>query len=418
MARVAQARALSRVGLVDRAWARLQGLIDDAGASAESFAATAELFLARRWPKRAREVLHKGLRAFPEHQGLKDLWDRLSEPLTTPDLDAVDDAAADVPALITAAHHLIASGSHTRARTLLERAQRQDPANLHVDDMLWALDGDFSVDASLGELVTRYGPDLGALADLEEEPEHTESIRIADVLPVEERDKGGSFPNLFREQDPRTEMIPEGLFDDASDEITKVSAMLDIGGLDTIVDQTFTGEHTEIQRVISRATLVEAAASDTAFDLKALRSDLAAPELEDDELVVVTRRDDEDTTGPSGESSLLVLERSESGPPTADRRTGDEAETWILPKPDPADVAVAPAPAPEPAPRSKKTPAPVKRVEAPRPPPPPPEPLPDDDDDLIRPPNRTPMWLFAGLAVFVLGVLLLVAVIGLQWVTG
>lgn len=423
-ARLAQARAFVRLGLVDRAWARIQGLVDAEGATAEAHALTAELFLTRQWPKRARDVLNRGLASHPDDHRLKALWDRMAEPRTTPDLEAVEDENADVPSLIAASHHLIASGAHTRARALLERAHRIDAENTLVADMLWALEGDFEIEGTLSELARRFGPDLSELADLDDEPEHTESTEIGSL--GDDRDKQGSFPSLFRDLEPRTEMLGGHHFDEQSDEITKVTSMMDIGGMDTLTDQTFTGEHTEIQRVITRKTLTEAGVdkgkkggaavedveSETAFDLAGLQSDLTAPEFEDDDVVVMTRKEEERTdTAPGADTVVeekIVLDSEP--PPAAGRRQSDEAETWVLPPEDERRPKVEKA---EPKGSAKKTPDP-KRSGTPRPPP-----VPDDDDDLLAPsgPGNS-LWLVVFAGVFALSIAAALLLIGLGLVTG
>ena len=402
-ARLAQAGALVRLGLVDKAWARIRDMVDQEGASAETLGLTAELFLARQWPKRARDVLNRGLAEYPDDPKMKALWDRMSEPATTPDLDAVEDDNADVASLITAAHHLIASGSHTLARTLLERAQRLDPANAQTADMLWALDGDFALDRPLSELVQEHQADLSHLADLEEEPEHTESVDMADV--PDDRTSSGNFPNLFRDLEPRTEMIDPHDFASASEEITKVTSMMDLSSMDTIVDQTFTGEHTEIQRVITHAALGDDTDGESAFDLSDLQSDLP-PELEDDDVVVITRREDDVSEPHPDEESKLVLDEP-SAPPAGRsprRQQADEAETWILPQRQ--------------EPEKKKRPSPKRKKPDVRP-------LPDATDDAFdniheafSPPRSSlSVWIFAFVGIFALIVALLLLLVALGLVS-
>lgn len=414
-ARLAQAKALVQLGLVDKAWARIQDMVDQEGASAETLSLTAELFLARQWPKRAREVLNRGLADYPDDPTLKALWDRMSEPATTPDLDAVEDDHADVASLITAAHHLIASGSHTLARTLLERAQKLDSSNRQVADMLWALDGDFALDTPLAELVRTHQSDLSHLADLEDEPEHTESVDAADL--PDDRDKaGGNFPNLFRDLEPRTEMLGVHDFSHVSEEITKVTSMMDLQSMETLDDRTFAGEHTEIQRVITRKTLGEDTTSENAFDLSDMASDLESPELEDDDVVVITRREDEDTLPEEAENSKLVLDEptpdlpaSRGGP---GRQQADEAETWILPQED------LPASKPKKKKKAEEAKKPAPALED-RPP------LPVTTDDAFENMHEgfsasgsaVSVWIFAIAGIFALGLLLLLMLVGLGLVS-
>ena len=420
VARLAQARALVQLGLVDRAWARIQGMVDAEGASAETLCLTAELFLARQWPKRARDVLNRGLKTYPDDPTLKALWDRMSEPATTPDLDAIDDEQADVSSLITAAHHLMASGSHTLARTLLDRAQKLDADHTQVADMLWALEGDFSIDDSLAELVRRHQADLSQLADIDDEPEHTESIDATQIgLPPEPEKAAGAFPNLFRDLEPRTEMLGPHDFDSVSDEITKVTSMMDLSSMDTIQDRTFSGEHTEIQRVITHQTLGDEPEPELAFDLSSLESDLTSPELEDDDVVVITRRE-EDTQPDEEEPSKLVLDDTTPGPPAtrkgaAPRKQADEAETWILPQQE-LELDDPPEDAPK-----KKAKKPKKRTEPKSSPP-----LPDATDESFdnihdafpATGSTVSVWLVAIAGILALAALLLLLLVGLGLVSG
>src|SRR5690606_5208101 len=90
------------------------------------------------------------------------------------------------------------TGALLKGRSLLERLRREHPPDARGDDLLWVLEGDFSLgNVSLGELADRYGPDLSLLADLTEEAEHTESITVDELHAVPMKDSQ-AFPSLFR----------------------------------------------------------------------------------------------------------------------------------------------------------------------------------------------------------------------------
>ncbi len=334
LGRIAQSRALVRLGLVDRAWARLQELAESDTAAIEVLILTTELFLARQWTKRARTTLERGLVRFPDHSALQVLWDRLSEPATEPDLAGLADDCNDVSTLITAAHHLIATGTHTKARHLLDRAARIAPDNERVSDMLWGLDGDFSLDTPLAELVRVHGPELLPLANFDDDPEHTESASPEDLRATEDREvEPGNFPALFRNQEPQTEFLPEGFLDE-QEEVTKISSMVNLSNLDTLTDATESEpEHTEIQRVIRHDPEESQPPTDSVFRLSGLNSDLETPELEDEDVIVRVHGDQEKTESPGLVSDVehgVVIEPEPTSPPVT-RLQPDESAKWAAP---------------------------------------------------------------------------------------
>ena len=334
LGRIAQSRALVRLGLVDRAWARLQELSDSDTAAVEVLILTTELFLARQWTQRARSVLEAGLERFPNHSELQRLLERISDPATEPNFTEVTDDCQDVSMLAKAAHHHMATGAHVKARLLLDRGALVDPSNQRIADMRWGLDGDFSLDTSLSELVRLHGPDLSSLAEFEDEPDHTESVSPEALHAFEEREvEQGSFPNLFRNPEPRTDFLPDG-FDDVHDEVTMVSSMVNLSNLDTLAEPTESGpEHTEIQRVIRHDHEESQPATNSVFRLNDMSPDFDIPEFEDEDVIVRVHGDHkrvESNSMPSDMDKPLVISLDPT-PSPANRLQPDECAEWAAP---------------------------------------------------------------------------------------
>lgn len=356
-ARLAQARALVGLGLMDRAWSRLQELLESKSTGVQAVAVTARMFLERGWTKQARHALQGALADYPDNTELQALWERAAEPPTQPDLEAADLDSADPKALLTAAEHHMALGSFVKARSLLERARKDAPTNKRVLDLLWALEGDFDlVGISLAELTDRYGPDLSALADLSDDAEHTAEVDAAPRMSERELSEGNSsFAGLFRDLEPRTELY-QG-HDDA--EITQLSSLAALDELRQSEQQPPSlggSDDTQILRVVHRNAPPPPANDKPdggTFDLGAFRREMGMqyapsadyaepPEEEDDDLIFHTRREEtqevtETTTAVSG----LDLQPEESKLPENRRALVDEDAAW---------VRTAEEPVPEPAP--------------------------------------------------------------------
>lgn len=382
-ARLAQARALVSLGLMDRAWARLQGLVDTPDATVAAAAVAATMLLERGWTKQARRALVRVMGAHPDDPTLQALWARASEPYPHPDLDAAELETASASARLVAAEHHIASGAFVRARALLERVRREDPDGARAEDLLWALDGDFAIEGSLAELTDRHGPDLTDLTDFADESEHTATLRPSGSAEREGPSEGSSsFPVLFRHLEPRTEMH-KGLRDEP--EVTQLSSLAAIDELRraamTDIPAT-TGDDTQILRVVHRAgssTASEEGSGETgSFDLAAFRremgmhfapsSDLAGPpEIEDDDLIVLTRREEtQEVTETTSASVSLDLKPEEAALPPKNKAVIDEDARWAQPAPEPAPEA----PSPELDERFTRETVPAlgRELEAPRPP--------------------------------------------------
>ncbi len=365
---LAQARSFIRLGLYDRAWGRLQAL---QSSDPDVAILTGRMFIARGWNIKARKAVEKALQAHPNNAILIELFDQASEPPTEPDITDAD--PSEVPAAIAAARHYMATGSLVKARAILERLCKAQPANTLVSNMLWALGGEFGLDdTTFRDLVQRHGSVLQSLPDLPEDPDHTETAHIEDVIPA---DESGAFPALFRNMEPQTEYY--GAMN-ADDEVTHVSAMAGLTEMqqapaagDTDPGEFMpSGEVTQIQMVVRKDGAIEeettAGKSSSVFDLATLPpthlSDLdLGPEQEDADVIVHTRRED-DTEDDEAVTQVGKVELESEEPPITSRQLTDEAATWATPpkKPDPP-------PPPAESKKSSQPPAPERKRRRPRP---------------------------------------------------
>lgn len=395
-ARLAQARALIQFGLMDRAWSRLQDLLDAKKGGVEALVVTARMFLERGWSQHARRALQQALADHPDDPELNTLWDKTSEPPTQPDLDAAELEGADAQVLLSVAEHHIAMGSFVKARSLIERVRKVSPEHSRAADLLWALEGDFSLEGqTLAEVADRFGPDLSALADLPDEAEHTAEIDLATGKP---RDIGegssSSFPALFRNMEPRTEVYQ--VIEDS--EVTQLTSLAAIEELRNTPAPAFGGgaDDTQIVRVVHRNGPRATADVETgSFDLAAFRREMGmqyapstdyvdAPEEEDDDVIFMTRREDSpEVTEVTAVGGGLQLQPEEDQVDAGRHELVNEDAEWMRPAPD------APAEEPSPQPAQEEKPPVAK---APTPPPAP------------RPDASWPWWVAAFVGALVLTV--------------
>ncbi len=220
-ARRAQARALLSLGLTDRAWIRLRELTDRDPADADAWLITAEMFLARRWPTRARTALEHASKVAPEDARLVTALARCQDTPELPDPELDDRALDDVEVLLERAEAHAATGAMLNAAVALERVRKLEPENPRAADMLWGLAGQYELpDETLVDAVERLGPGLGELADQTEDVEHTESLWRADQALA---DGDAAFPSLFRHRD-QAPLEPE----EHTAEVTRSVALTDL----------------------------------------------------------------------------------------------------------------------------------------------------------------------------------------------
>lgn len=220
-ARVAEARSLLDLRLMDRAWVRLKELTEADADDEEALLLIARLYVERGWPARARRALDR-LNALgcdaPELEGLAR---RAEEPPVEPPSDARELERSGSPAqLLALAEVFLATGSFLRARSLLERVRRASPSNARAELLLWGIQGEFvRRGESLPELLRELCPPAAPAEDGDEDwdtAEHTDvgaggdpgltEAPTAEVSLELEGREDAPFPSLFRR--PPSE-IPE-----------------------------------------------------------------------------------------------------------------------------------------------------------------------------------------------------------------
>lgn len=330
-ARLAQGRALLELGMCDSAWARIQEQTEGEDATVELLLLTAEIFMARRWPKQAREILERAQKMAPNESSVRQMLDALAEPQTVPEPCDYDDPHQ----LTLAAHHCLATGAMIRGQNLLTQIVESFPEEQRARDMLWAIDGDFTLQGTLNEAMSRYGPDLGALADLADDPDLTDTATQIDIVPVPERDV--PFPDLFRDLGQQTEVYsPENEF---TDEITHVSSMADLPPANDPSEQTDAEEQTQIRHVILKDPPDEGAPSPVPSK-SVFSSDFELPETEDADVVRMTRPGDteEQPRGPQSDLASLDAEITLTDPRAQGMEMQSESD-WVKPPAEPSPHA-------------------------------------------------------------------------------
>jgi len=265
--RIFHVQALLELRLMDRTWLPLKRLLEEEPDNLLVLKLAMEMFLARGWPSRARKMLEEALARNPRETELAHLLQQLKGPPRTPPRNARELEQTGSPAqLLDLAERFLATGSFLRARSILERLRLADPSDMRVKDLLWGLEGDFSVgDVPVVELAQQLAPsfqDHSEAMDLE--PLGAEEV-TATRLPLEDDDNQDvEFPALFR----RLHAAPMPLMDDDSGEITQARLMATPEELldpDTATAETprAVGRHedTEIMMVIPSGG-VEAVESD------------------------------------------------------------------------------------------------------------------------------------------------------------
>jgi hypothetical protein len=399
-ARVAQARALIDLRQLDRAWVRLKDLVEQDLPDLAGVCIAAEMFLLRGWPNQARKVLQRGMTVDPTDSSLQALWDRATEPPTEPSVLDEDDATIDQ--LVQQAEDFLSHGSLVRAQGLLERVKREVPEHARTLDLLWGMQGDYAnrEPRTLGQLVDEVLPDLGAFADLSDDPEHTESANLADLPLQIDRDDQDGFPLLFRNLEPHTQAYGGA----AEPEVTAVTSMAELeqgGGTTTDVETTASeeptpigGSDTQIMRVVHRekgpqrisgadSAHLERPNIDGSFDLATFRREMgmnhaatvdtdytAGPEDEDDSVIILTRREEDTADGPDnttdvGEGGDAPIHLDTETEAVASRVQGAiEDDAWARPDTDEVDPDATVPRAPKP--RQDTRPGAKRPAKAPR----------------------------------------------------
>ncbi len=254
---LAEARALLELRLMDRAWVRLQQAQEAGEDELDILTLTAEMFLERGWPLRARKPIRRALELDGQDQKLRQLAKRAQQPPLEPDPRARELERTGTPEqLLELAERFLCTGSKIRALSILERLRRKSgPWAYRVEELLWGLSEDFESDENLLVMAESVAIHTGFA---EREPTgdsegfaHMERTMtgVRSELP-EEVEEGAAFPALFR-------WVDQDEDDFGGTEVTAVSRLADLVGEDELPEMTedleHTGSHdTRIQRVVHR----------------------------------------------------------------------------------------------------------------------------------------------------------------------
>jgi len=360
--RLSQARAFLHLRLMDRAWVRLREVGDNLGDDPEVLALTAEMFVERGWPVRARKAVGSALAQDPSNPRLHDLLRRAHQPPVQPPSNARElERTGTPPELLRLAERFLCAGSFLRARSILEKLRRQrGPWSGRVEDLLWGLEGDFTSGVDDPVAVAQALLSTSPLAEVGDMTDHSEVTAHGDASVPDHEDV--AFPSLFRRVDDDST--------DAADftgEVTRISRMAAPTEAQAVVpgDDTDSGAwsedvpmDTQIQVVVNKdgggPLHHRKDETDDSYDLKKslnlreyqnqmgmgdLGADLAAPDMptadsdladylqddsefleeEDDDLIVMTRREadpselPDELDIPSG--PIEVIERPLGPPP-------------------------------------------------------------------------------------------------------
>ncbi|MEN0063104.1 MAG: hypothetical protein AAGA48_13195 [Myxococcota bacterium] len=280
-AKRALAEAYVHLRLLGRAFSRVEALIEVPDASPDVWVLGVTILRMRGWLDQATAFARRAERAFPENRALGALVDVASEPwpafAPASDSDLVAVAIAD-------AEQAMVQGQLVRAQVGLQRIRRQlTRPNGRVDELLWAIRGDFEMDAGIDQLVPLLLPNRDA----------------ADTLvPIDDHSVGSepsteAFRQLFRNLD-----LDDEVDDPDLEEPTHITEMAELAQR---ARQGAADSDTHVMRVVHREPAARsdpdvletqlAASLSSPTDGKA--SDYARPDhLEDDAIVVVTRREE------------------------------------------------------------------------------------------------------------------------------
>ncbi|MEL6343847.1 MAG: hypothetical protein AAFV53_11990 [Myxococcota bacterium] len=218
-AALAASRCLLSLRLMDRCWKQLRRLTSDDPDDVDALALTAELFILRGWPRRARNVLNRLKTLAPSDPRINDLEQRSSRPPQKPPENArAIEQNGTVDQQIALAELYLATRSLLRGKALLERIQRSRPGDDRVNQLLWAARGELSArTGSLSQIIDEFsGLQVGDNWDADdwEAAEKTESFTHAELPDLDARDSGNArFPPLFRGR----EGIDDGFVDEGQE---------------------------------------------------------------------------------------------------------------------------------------------------------------------------------------------------------
>jgi len=247
-----EARALLDLRLMDLAWVRLRELDKGQRHRVEVQALTAEMFVERGWPGRARRILDRAVREYPDRPDLKVLLERaLAPPLRPPAKARQIEREGTLREQLDLAERYLCAGSQLKARSILKRLRRgESPHKARVHELMWGLDTDLESDAlSLMAFAQSLAVDLPFLEDgpLEQSLEGLSSaeVTIRGPMPQELEERNDpNFPSLFRWVDD------SGDFKGEREEITRISSLSELKA-EALGAKEWTDEQdTKVMRVI------------------------------------------------------------------------------------------------------------------------------------------------------------------------
>jgi hypothetical protein len=358
-ARIAQARALMDLRMMDRAWVRLREASDADPSSMEVQLLTAEMYIERGWPAKAVMILDN-LPMSELSDAHRRWWGRLKTEAVGPPKEPPPNAAeiersGTAEQVMDLAERYLAVGSMVRAESLLQRLIRDGFTPPRVSDLLWAVRGDFvspkmPTDALLDELGgDEWVAESSGIEFTEglvpDETAQVELTAVEEQLTVDARRR--AFPRLFRRDENTGEITAP---DD--DEVTVASMSVNIGDREAglgdagsdLMPMPGSGD-TRIMEVIPRGDRVQVKPFDGPLhrgrssvqpvDLKMHRAAFLPPddeaflEDEDKDLIIMTRREERiREAAPPRDEPVQVLKRPASpgaGPKSRGAASGSGA---------------------------------------------------------------------------------------------
>jgi tetratricopeptide (TPR) repeat protein len=276
-----------RLGQMDRAWVRLKEATEADAEDVEARLLTAEMFISRGWPARARKILRAlAAEARPELAlPVQALMDVAAAPPVRVPVDAEDiEGGENTTAKLQLIERLLATGNQLRARRMLEGLE-VDGAPPRVAELLWACRGEY---LSIGESLSELARDLEGTADAggSHGAERT-SRQVVDEETGDPPSTSPGFPSLFRD------VVSVAMPEDTQSEITQSSDMAGGHELADVerVERTdahfgLGGEDTQIMEIIGHEADLDAEPTGESLRPMDLRSLL---DEEDEEVVVMTR---------------------------------------------------------------------------------------------------------------------------------
>ncbi|MCP4806455.1 MAG: hypothetical protein GY913_21995 [Proteobacteria bacterium] len=238
-ARLGQARAFLSLRLMDRAWVRLKEVADAQPDDVETLALTAEMFIERGWPVRARKLLERCQARRPEDARILGLVNASKEPPRAPASNARELEKTGTHAQqLELAERFMASGSFLRAKAILERLNRvQGDFRPRVEDLLWGLGAEFAREEGDPMALARaLLPDLLGVSDDSGGDMYSSSEVTSAGERREVEGDHENFPSLFR----RVDQLEEGHTTEEVTLISKLATLEELQRRDP-TDDTFSG---------------------------------------------------------------------------------------------------------------------------------------------------------------------------------